>query len=99
MKNRGATLTDREMLFRLLQYAALAPLQRSVLQGWYDDLTRGTLAKLPSRSRLWVEVFYEEERIDDRRSRAGRKALAVQQTKKEETSLAPAALPKKQRWR
>jgi hypothetical protein len=35
--------------------AVIASAQRSVLQGWYDDLTHGT-AKLPSRSRFLAEA-------------------------------------------
>jgi hypothetical protein len=81
MKSGGRRLTDREMLVRLLLYAVLSPAQRSVLENWYDDLTRGTLAELPSLSRLWVEAFYQEERIDDRRAEARRKTRGTEQTK------------------
>jgi len=93
VKNGGTRLTDREMLSHLLQYAALAPPQRSVLQGWYDDLTRGTLAKLPSRSRLLAEAVYQEERLDDRWAEARKKVRAAEQTKRD------AALPKKKHVR
>jgi hypothetical protein len=99
MKSGGSRLTDREMLVRLLLYAALTPPQRGVLQGWYDDLTRGTLAELPSRSRLWVEAFYQEERIDDRRAETRRKARGREQMKNAATSITPATLPKKKHVR
>jgi hypothetical protein len=51
--------------------------------------------ELPSRSRLWVEAVYQEERVGDRPAEARRKALAAEQTKKDAASFAPTALPKK----
>jgi len=81
------------MLVRLLQYAALAPSQRSVLQGWYDDLTRGTLTRLPSRSRLLAEAVYQEESVGDRRAEARRKARAAEQRRRRRPPIELAKKP------
>ena len=91
----GAKISDRERLSRLLQYATLTDSERSVFQGWYDDLTAKVRDELSPRERLWVEGVYEERDVGRRRADARKKMRAVVQAENDSPRFAPLALPKR----
>ena len=77
MPPRG-TLTDREVLDRLLRSGKLTESEATVFKDWFDKLSAGAVAILPPKTRLWADTVYYDRGVPALRAVARQKVRAAE---------------------